>query len=334
VRFFVMLARAFIAAVALLVLVDLAVRAWYPKLLRFNDTFSAAYLERAVAPREIHGRIALLGDSVLWGYRLEPSQTAGSLLRSRGIPLVNLAYEGGSPPNTYALARLLQLRGARPKAVVFNVNLKEFNPADSAYRTLYPAVEQIVWNDLSSADRSLLKRTRSDTVDAHIDAFFDRVWALYGLRVDIRERLFGAVDASTALVNAQHVASGEAEREAKAHRPTAERFMATYDLEPIDASNTGVIFLRKALDLLRAERIPVLVILTPTNHGLLKEFIDGPEYDANRVFLDKIARDSGAQVLDYDRSFAQADFIDNDHLTAEGNKKLADLLAPALRGLR
>jgi hypothetical protein len=334
VRFFATLTRALIVAVALLALADLAVRATYPKLLRFNDSFSAAYLDRTVAPGEIDGRIALLGDSVLWGYRLQPAQAAGSLLRSGGIPLVNLAYEGGSPPNTYALARLLQLRGARPKAVVFNVNLKEFNPADSAYRTLYPAVEQIVWNDLSSADRSLLKRTRSDTVDARIDAFFDRVWALYGLRVDIRERLFGAVDASTALVNAQHVVSGEAQREAKAHRPTAERFMATYDLEPLDTSNTGVIFLRKTLDLLRAERIPVLVILTPTNHGLLKEFIDGPEYAANRAFVEKIALAGGAHVLDYDRAFVQAEFIDNDHLTADGNKKLADLLAPVLRKLR
>ena len=228
----------------------------------------------------------------------------------------------------------MQVRGVRPKAVVFNVNLKEFNPADSAYRTLYPAVEQTVWNDLSGDERAQLKRTRADTVDARIDAFFDRVWALYGLRVDIRERLFGAVDASTALVNAQHVLSGEAQREAQAHRPTAERFMATYDLEPIDASNTGVIFLRKALDLLRAERIPVLVILTPTNHGLLKESIDGPEYAANRSFLEHIARTGGAQVLDYDRAFAQAEFIDNDHLTAEGNTKLARLLAPALRRLR
>jgi hypothetical protein len=330
-RFVGTLLQALAAAVAVLFTVDLGVRAWFPSLPRFDDNFSAAYLRRSLVPANIDGRIVFAGDSALWGYKLSPQDAAVTRLRAGGMPVVNLSYEGGSAPNTYALLKLMFAAGAKPRAVVFNVNSKEFNEADSAYRTLYPAVEQLAWPLLSAGDRALLHPTQPDTIDARIDRFLGRYWTLYGMRVDVREQLFGAVDAATALQTFQHQLSGETQREADAHRPTPDRFLGTYDLSPLDESNVGVVFLKRTLALLRAQHVAGYAILTPTNHALLHDYIDVPEYRHNLDFLTKIATRGGARVLDYDRAFATSDFIDNDHLTAAGNVKLAAMLRRDLR---
>lgn len=323
--------RALLTAAAILFVIDFGVRAAFPILPRLGDNFSAAYLRRAIAPAAIDGRTVFMGDSALWGYKLAPAQAAVTLLRDRGMPAVNLSYEGGSTPNTYALLKLIFAAGAKPRAVVFNVNSKEFNAADSAYQTLYPAVEQLAWPLFDARDRALLAHKQSDGLDARIDRSLGRFWALYGLRVDVREQLFGSVDAATALANLQHRLSGEAQREADAHRPTPDRFLGTYDLEPLDESNVGVAFLERTLDLLRERHVPAYAILTPTNHALLHDYIDVPEYRRNLSYLAAIAARRGARVLDYDRAFAPAEFIDNDHLTAGGNAKLATMLRRDVR---
>jgi hypothetical protein len=326
VRFASTYLTALVSALAILFAIDLGIRAWFPALPRLDDNFSAAYLRRTLTPANLNGRTIFAGDSALWGYKLEANQAAVSKLRDAGMPVVNLSYEGGSTPNTYALLRLVFAAGAVPRAVVFNINSKEFNAADSAYQTLYPAVEQLAWPLLSTSDTSLLHGTQPATLDARIDRFLGRFWTLYGMRVDVREQLFGAVDAATALANVQHVLSGEARREADAHRPTPDRFLGTYDLEPLDESNTGVVFLERSLALLRERHVRAYAILSPTNHTLLHDYIDVPEYRRNLDYLAKIAARGGARVLDYDRTFAANDFIDNDHLTAAGNLKLATML--------
>src|SRR5947209_7716255 len=104
-------------AIALVALQNVAVVKYFPQLPRLTTDFSAAYLQRelrraaAQPPQSI-----FLGDSVIWGYRLPPAQTAVGLLASDGVPSLNLAFKSGSPPNYYALVRLLVTNGVRPRA--------------------------------------------------------------------------------------------------------------------------------------------------------------------------------------------------------------------------
>src|SRR5580704_5643524 len=143
--------------VVLLAALDVAVGAWFPRFERVSDNFSTAYLQREVArmARE-PAAVVFAGDSVLWGYKLPPSASAPALLARAGVPVRNLAFEGGSPANTYALLQLLLAAGVHPRAVVFNINQKEFSPADSAYRTLHPSLAALAEPLLSPVDRALL----------------------------------------------------------------------------------------------------------------------------------------------------------------------------------
>jgi lysophospholipase L1-like esterase len=326
VRFARFLGKVALATVVTLALIDLVARLAVPHLLRLEADFSAAYLRRVVAADRAAGKVVVLGDSALWGYRLDPQVTAAAILSGKGWPIENLSYEGGSTANTYAVLRILTAAGVHPKLVIFNVNLKEFNADDSAYQTLHPAVERLAWPLLSPSERALLKPTAPQTLDAKIDRALGRVWFLYGARSDIRDLIFGQSDAADALKGVVNSLSGESAREAAAHVPTPDKFLGTYDLSPLDSKNVEVLFLHKIVDLLHDEHIPAVAILTPTNHTLLHDYIDTPDYQAQLAYVTRVLRASGVTVLNYDRRFVASEFLDNDHLTQAGNAKLATML--------
>jgi hypothetical protein len=335
VRVLAALGAAVLVLVALLAALDLAVVAWFPHFDRVSDNFSAAYLEREVdALAKAPPEVAFIGDSVLWGYKLPAADAAPTLLRRKGLAASNLSFEGGSPANTYAMLRLLEARGVRPRLVVFNVNQKEFSQADSAYQKLHPSLETLTWNLLTPAERALLTPTPPSTTQKPIEVALDRwvtsFWHFYALRSDLREALFGDVDAVHAFDDAIQAASGAKARNDAAHKPTPDRFEGTYDLSPLDPKNVSLIFLKKTLALLARDHIPAVALLTPTNHTLLHEFIDVPEYARNLKFTHELLARGGVRVIDLDRSFSAAEFIDNDHLTAPGNERLAGLLGPVL----
>jgi len=312
-------------AVLVLVLVDIVFYARFPKSSRLADSFSAGYLNREMA--SLRSRpIIVLGDSVLWGYGIEPEQTALAYLARESGSWRNLSFAGGSPANSYAMLRLLTMHGVHPVAIVFNVNLKEFNAADSAYQKLYPAVECLSWNTLAPGERARLTVVNRQTIDARVNRGVESVWQLYGMRSEVRDALFGEVDAAHALQDAVERASGTAARRAVAHPPAPEKFEGTYDLSPLDDSNVEVFFLNRLARALRAQGIPGYAILTPTNHRLLHEYIDVPEYAAQLGYLKRTLLARHMHVLDYDRAFAPDEFIDNDHLTVAGNAHLATLL--------
>jgi lysophospholipase L1-like esterase len=325
-RFLQTLAVAFGVAFASLALVDLVFDRTFPHFARLAEDFSAAYLRREVA-HAARSSIVYLGDSALWGYGLPANEAAVTLLHGRHVDAENLSYEGGSPANTYAVLRLLFASGARPKAVAFNVNLKEFNAEDGAYRKLEPSVEELAWPLLSARQRAALTRTSACAgLECAVDAGVASVWTLYAMRADLRYALFGDVDAAHALEAWLERTSGAAARAAALQRHEPGRFEGTYDLAPLDPANVSVAYLRDTIALLRERHVRAFAILTPTNHALLHAYIDVPEYDRNLAYVRGMLEAGGVRVIDYDRRFAAADFIDNDHLTAEGNRRLADAL--------
>ncbi len=312
------------------VITDRAFVTMFPSLHRLTTNFSSAYLQREIVTMSAEPPgIVFSGDSVLWGYRLPVGVTTAGIMRERGYPIRNLAFEGGSPANTYAVLRLLVNAGIRPRLFVFNVNQKEFNPADSAYNTLHPALQESVQPIMSESDLALLSRKPvAQTVDARIDRAVSATFALYGMRADLRETLFGDVDAIHALDRLVKSISGAAAKEESEHVPTRDKFEGTYALDKLDKDNVSMHFLAETIALLQANHQPALAILTPTNHRLLHEYIDVPQYAANLSSTSRMLEAGGIRVLDCDRRFRASEFLDNDHLTAAGNRKLAALIEP------
>ncbi len=320
-------ARLVVTVIVVLALGDVLLWRAFPRLSRLSDNFSAAYLSRQVDALRATEPVVVLGDSVLWGFGIAANETAIARLASRGRPYENFAYEGGSPANTYAMVRVLLREHVRPRSVIFNVNLESFGPADSAYRRLHPAVERLASPLLSARERALLEPGTAPSLDARLAGLVESVWHAYAMRSDIRAVLFGAPDAAHAIQNAVERASGTTARRARAHRPSADRFEGTYDLSPLAPANVSIAFLERTARALRDAQIPAYAFLTPTNHALLRAFIDVPEYRAQLAYVRRLLMLGGVHVLDYDAAFPANEFIDNDHLTPAGNAHLATLLA-------
>jgi len=329
VSLFFALFRSFVVAAIALFIVDRIVDVAFPHFERLRYNFSAAYLDREVSSLRGRHPIVVLGDSVFWGFGVDESHAAASILRARDPHIENLAYAGGGPVNTLAMIRLLLHSGVRPRAIVFNINEKQFNSEDSAYARLHPAVEQLAFHLLTDRERVGIVPVLSESGDARIDRLVGRFWHLYGMRPDLRDALFHDSDAAHAVQGLVEHASGAEADTLDAHRPTPDRFEGTYDLSPLNRDNVAFRALGEIVDLLRDEHIPAVAILTPTNHALLHDYIDGPEYQANLSAVKALCR-RGIRVLDLDARFAAADFIDNDHLTTRGNALLAPIIGRAI----
>lgn len=329
---------AFASAAFFFVLADAALAWWSPKPLRLPESFSPAYFQRyADSLRGERNVVVVLGDSVLWGYKIRAEDAMPALLQRR-LPhdhVLNLSYEGGSTTNSEILVRYLLARGIRPRLVIFNVNSKEMNPADSAFRRLEPAVEEAARPLLDRSDSKLLTLLPNPNVNQRLGALVERYWRLYRYRVDLREKVFRTDDLATLLTAASGRLTGYAQRAEAAHRPTAERFLGTYDMTPLDATNTAFARMNRMSEELRASGIPALAFLTPTNHALLHAYIDVPDYYDNLKTIRDALAARGVPVANLDNAVPQREFIDNDHLTPRGNRRLLDLLFPYIeRALR
>lgn len=303
-------------AVAFLVIAleNLVLAAAFPHLPRLTTDFSAAYLRRELddvasgPPATV-----FFGDSVLWGYRVAPQQTAVAILAARGCICRNLAFKSGNPANDYALARLLAAPPRHPRAVIVEVNQAVLNASDAEYKTLHPGIAALAAPFLTPEDRQRLTiPPPAGPLQGRLDTVLASASLLYAMRSDVRETLFGEPAPSPL----PHL--------------TPEMFEGTYDLAPLTEDNVGVHYLEATAEALRRARIPMIAFLTPTNHRLLHDYIDNPQYQRNAAYLRVRLRARGARVLDWDDAFPAAQFIDNAHLTPAGQRHLAELLARAL----
>ena len=285
---------------------------------RMTTDFSPTYLARKLRSiADTSDAVVFLGDSAIWGYALPPDQTAISILRGRGCDCVNLGFKAGNAANDYGLVRLFQAYGIRPRLVILEVNQRSLNPADQSYKSLHPAIAALAGPLLTPTDREALGQP-TPALDLHgrLDDALSRAWVVYAMRADLRALVNGDVDALPK------------------QKVTADQFMGTYDLSPLDEKNVGVMYLGKTIDLLHQQSIPVVAFMTPTNHALLHEFIDDPAYAANDDYLKRLLQKRGVRTIDLDRAFPAAEFIDNAHLTKRGQVRLADTLAKAIPQLR
>jgi hypothetical protein len=317
--------QALIVAILSLAIVDVAVYRFFPRFDRLRYNFSAAYLARELRAAS-DPSVVVLGDSTLWGYGVEGPESAIGRIEKIRPRWENLTYAGGSPVNTLAMLHLLADRHIHPQVVLFNVNQKEFNSEDSAYARLHPAVEELSWGLLTPHERSEIVPALARTTDARLDRAIGRYSTLYGMRADIRDALFNESDAAHRLQDVVESLSGTAAARAAAHRPRPEDFEGTYDLTPLDATNSSFEALRQIGTFIEAQHLSAVAILTPTNHALLHDYIDSPAYQANLDATRRCLRSHGIRVLDLDAAFPQQDFIDNDHLTVAGNARLARIL--------
>lgn len=191
-----------------------------------------------------------------------------------------------------------------------------------------------------------------ERADRALGAFLTRNLYLFQQRRRVSERLFGEEsgampprqalrERTTELARRIH-GSPERPREDAAHRnrPWSERglspelFRAHYDLVPpgTPEATNQLASARTARFLAENPGLSVRVIEIPQNHALVGRWTGSAAYSALQEQTAARFTAAGTKVLRYDRTPAlrSEHFLDLDHLTAEGNRALAALLAADL----
>ncbi len=299
-------------ALVLSIAQNIAVATFFPRTSRLATSFSTAYLRRELsALAATPGQTVFLGDSILWGFRLPPRDTAVAVLDERGCACRNLAYKHAGPANFYALVRILQGYGIRPRAVVIEVNREVFSPDTAGYRSLAGPVAQLSAPFVTAEDRATFVSARAG-LHAQLDRALASLSLLYAMRLDIREAIYGDNDPAPPPLD-----------------PQLGRLL--YDLPQLDEKNVSVRYLEKTVALLRAAGTPVVAFLVPVNHAAIDGLVDRARFRANSRYLEGVLARGGAHVLDLESSFTAGEFVDEAHLNAQGQRRLASILANALR---
>lgn len=303
-------ALAVTTAIATIALLNVAVATYFPPTNRLGTSFSPEDVRREIAAiAGSPGQTVFFGDSLLWGFQIAPQETAVAVLASEGCACRNLAYKHGSPPNYYALVRALQGYGARPRAVVIEVNRELFSRKTGGYRKVADSVADVSAPFLTADDRAALDIPQA-TLRSKFDRLLGSISLLYAKRVDIHIAIYGDTIAPF----------------------SADLIRRLYDLPALDDSNVSVRYLEKTLDLLHAAGTPVVAFLVPINHAAIDPHVDLSKYRRNSVYIERMLERHGARVVDLDSSFSAGEFVDEQHLTPAGQRRLASI-QPALYAL-
>lgn len=115
---------------------------------------------------------------------------------------------------------------------------------------------------------------------------------------------------------------------------SAAQFAHSYDFVPLDSPDAVNLQWTQALArwLGGQHELAALAVLVPQNHALLGSLAAGPAYDAVGLAVATAFARAGVPFVSYDRdpALVSEHFLDLDHLTAAGNRALADRLAQAL----
>ena len=115
---------------------------------------------------------------------------------------------------------------------------------------------------------------------------------------------------------------------------SAAQFAKSYDFVPLDSPDAVNLQWTRVLArwLGGQPELAALAVLVPQNHALLGSLAAGPTYDAVGSAVAAAFARAGVPFVSYDRdpALVSEHFLDLDHLTAAGNRALAERLAQAL----
>lgn len=294
-------------------------------------------------------KLYFLGDSTMNGPRLPPAATipgvVGRIVAPAGWRTANLGLIAAKLPDFFYLTAKLPARAG--EIAVYNVNYKNFSPFDLTvplrFHDLYdPGLDRLAGPDAAS----ILKMGAAGP--SRLDAFARAHWLFYRDRDWLNEDLFGLHPRKLLKSYYQIVTrtglGGMLDRLARRRRKTdwsgarwdawaVDTLRRYYSVLPLDRENAVFRFLTPAAKLAHERGLTPVFFANPMNRELADRFglVDWPLYAANLRRIRNAVEDGGGVFLDCTDLIPSSGFQDNDHLTADGARRLAEALVAACR---
>lgn len=315
-----------------------------------------AVLEQVKRDIDRHDRtdyIVMLGDSVFYGSPGSSDQAVNVFLQQKpGAPAIyNLSFPAMQIGDFYTMLLKLDKFGISTDRLLFNIRYASFVPRN-------PGPRSVFWlgNDLRKLDHEayehVLPQLKASDFKTPEDPYqyFQRAlhedWLPHlslmrykdYVRQDLQHlwlKVRGKPIPSDALDDSRtwHVKKAWQESQGIDYGRFLQdpQLIASFSDKPLDLSenNWDVYFLNKMLEHQKGKK--TWVVLSGTNHDLMKEAVEKPGYKANLQAIDRMMAGKDVVYVNLEGVMAGDYFSDHTHFTPEGNAKLADVLWPYLQ---
>lgn len=304
--------------------------------------------------------IILLGDSVAYGAGnlVESDENVGQYLENdlaaalpgQKVKVWNLAIPGSKPGDTYFLyKKALELK---PDLILINLNYIFYTPANVesplAHYWLAPdfdpdgrygkPVEKLLYPDFEHRLKFLAYRyipiyRYRDLVNALVfkDQPGGKFQAVVNSGIARLENLFSATparaeDRENTDPPVQQTAGKKNEWFYQDWSKRLPGMAWMYNNTSIDPkTNIAYLFTREIAEDIEKNNIPAVIFMAGQNHKMLKPLIDNSKYRENNERINQLFAGQNF-YLNFDNKIDDSVFVDNVHLTAAGNKILAERL--------
>jgi hypothetical protein len=286
--------------------------------------------------RDPYPRVAILGDSIIWGGFAERSETLSAHLQKsyrsedRKVDVYNLGMNGAHANDMLPVIADL-VEGQAADAIVVNFDMRFYTEPTIVRR--YPELYDKAPSTLSSVAPDLLEQGAQPAstvpLEKKLGEGAGRVWRLYALRDYLAAALFGDNPASALnhrmnRLRADLFGPPLYGKKSPSGLPLGE-IKKAFDAPPMTADNVNIRYLTAALDIARRQGVPVVVFAGPVDSELLdsQHLWDRSAYEANLERVRKIVESHGAEFYAYTDAVPREFIGDSHHPLGPGYEILA-----------
>lgn len=340
--------RALVFALGFLVVLDLLLRLPLPYPLpsdfRLPNRTTMGYDQYVAAMRrDPNVRIAVLGDSIVWGGFAERWETLSAQLQKRyraqdrAASVYNLGMNGAHANDMLPVIADLSGRHA-VDVIAVNLDMRFYNEPRVFRR--YPELYRTAASSLASVPADLMTTgaatATAPPLEKRLTDVVARVWRLYALRDYLAAALFGDRPASALnhrvnRLRADVFGPPLYGKKSPSSLPLAEVKKA-FSVPPLTADNVNMRYLTAALDAAREAGVRVVVFAGPVDSVLLDklDLWDRASYEANLARVREIVESHGASFYAYTDSVPGKLISDSHHPLGAGYAVLAEAMQPDL----
>jgi hypothetical protein len=289
-------------------------------------------------------RVAVVGDSVVWGGFADRDQTLSARMdrdyadEGRQVHSFNFGMNGAHANDLYPLVAVLAGREA-VDLLVINFDYRFYRPSGVTER--YPRLWQMAAAYVPAGDATLAPApgpivTPPEGIEARSARLLASVSAISARREYLLAVTLGEKP-STALAQAAGTAIPRLlGRPVWTKRPAAQldltALRSDFDVPPLTQQSTYVRYLVAAVRLARARGIPVVVFAGPMDTALLRsnDIYDPAMYRANIDAVRGLVQREGGEFVDLTDSLPADEIRDSHHPLPTGYARLARVLEKEL----
>ena len=319
----------------------------YNLIINNHNDFNVALdkIKRDIDKRKLKDYVIILGDSVFYGSPGESEDTFNAFIekdldRGRAQQIYNLSLPASQMGDIYATLLKLDQHGISTEHLIFNVRYASFVPRYAYESALFWWLDDLRSMDIEAYQRSLpIEGTEIPFTKPYVKFKngLENVVLPYFNVFSYKDYLNATLNHAWMRKTGSIVPSDELgpskpwyEKDTKDYLEQPE-IKKAFSEEAIDLTekNVDIYFINKIIE--HQKMKDTLLVLTGTNHSLMKDFIDKPGYQENSKKINDYLAAQPIKFLNLEGSIPDNLFTDHTHFMPEGYRELGRLVWDAFK---